>query len=152
LGRLCLVFSAKKWSVAKNHQQTKVKIFQNSGFWSNIFIYYFKQPNKGVSAMKKTVCIAMMAAAGMLLAGQASADEALAKAKGCMACHKVDAKLIGPAYKDVAAKYKASDVATLAKKVQTGGSGVWGAVPMAPNKVTDDEAKKLVTWILTLKK
>jgi cytochrome c len=99
----------------------------------------------------KKACIATMIVAGLMTMGQAQADEALAKAKNCMTCHKLDAKLIGPAYKDVAAKYKASDIPMLTKKVLEGGSGVWGQVPMAPNKITEAEAKKLVTWILSLK-
>lgn len=101
----------------------------------------------------KAAYIAMMVAAGVVMAGQANADEALAKAKGCMACHALDKKLVGPAYKEVAAKYKGDKaaVATLAAKVIAGGKGNWGAVPMPPNKVTEDEAKKLVTWVLTVK-
>jgi len=101
----------------------------------------------------KATYIAMMVAAGVVMAGQAHADEALAKAKGCMACHAVDKKLVGPAYKDVAAKYKGDKaaVATLAAKVISGGKGNWGAIPMPPNKVSEDEAKKLVTWVLSLK-
>ena len=77
----------------------------------------------------KAAYIAMMVAAGVVMAGQANADEALAKAKGCMACHAVDKKLVGPSYKDVAAKYKADKgaVATLAAKVIAGGKGNWGA-------------------------
>ena len=81
----------------------------------------------------------------------AMADEAMMKAKGCVACHKIDGKLIGPSYKEVAAKYTAADVDKLAEKVQKGGKGVWGAIPMTPNKVTPEEAKQLVTWILSLK-
>ncbi|WP_428825958.1 c-type cytochrome [Azonexus sp. IMCC34842] len=101
----------------------------------------------------KAVYIAMMAAAGIVMTGQAHADEALAKAKNCMSCHAVDKKLVGPAYKDVAAKYKGDKgaVATLAAKVKAGGKGVWGQIPMPPNNVTDDEAKKLVTWVLSQK-
>lgn len=84
----------------------------------------------------------------------ALADEASLKKYGCMACHKVDTKVVGPAYKDVAKKYqgKADAVDTLAKKVRTGGKGVWGPVPMPANlSVSEDEAKKLVTYILNLK-
>ncbi len=101
----------------------------------------------------KAVYVAMMAAAGIAMAGQVQADEALAKAKNCLACHAVDKKLVGPAYKDVAAKYKADKgaVATLAAKIKSGGKGVWGEIPMPPNNVTDDEAKKLATWILSQK-
>ncbi|MDR1646430.1 MAG: c-type cytochrome [Zoogloeaceae bacterium] len=101
--------------------------------------------------MKKMYIAAVMAAAGLVLAVPAQADEALAKSKNCMTCHKTDAKLIGPAYKDVAKKYTDKDVGSLADKVIKGGSGVWGAVPMAPNNVTKDEATKLVKWILSLK-
>ena len=95
----------------------------------------------------------MMFAAGLGVAGQAMADEALAKAKNCMACHAIDKKIVGPAYKDVAAKYKgdAGAVDKLASKVKAGGKGVWGEIPMPPNNVTPEEAKKLVTWILSQK-
>ena len=82
------------------------------------------------------------------------ADEALAKAKNCMACHATDKKLVGPAYKDVAAKYAKDkgSVDVLAAKIMKGGSGVWGPVPMPANpQVNEAEAKKLATWILTIK-
>lgn len=86
------------------------------------------------------------------LALPAMADEALAKAKGCTACHAVDKKLVGPAYKDVAKKYKgdakASD--TMVNSILKGSQGKFGPVPMPPNKVTDDEAKKLAAWVLTV--
>ena len=101
----------------------------------------------------KSVFIATMAAAGIVMAGQVHADEALAKAKNCMACHAIDKKLVGPAYKDVAAKYKgdAKAPAVLAAKVKAGGKGVWGEMPMPPNNVTEEEAKKLVAWVLSQK-
>ena len=100
----------------------------------------------------KAVYVAMLAA-GVVMAGQAQADEALAKAKNCMACHAIDKKVVGPAYKDVAAKYKGDKtaVATLAAKIKTGGKGVWGEVPMPPNNVTPEEATKLATWVLSQK-
>jgi cytochrome c len=103
--------------------------------------------------MKKVLAIALMTAAGLVVSGQAAADEALAKAKGCLACHTVDKKLIGPTYKEVAAKYSAADSATLVNKILEGGTGVWGNVPMTPNKatVTKADAETLVKWILTLK-
>ena len=101
----------------------------------------------------KAAYFAMMALAGVALAGQAQADEALAKAKNCMSCHQVAVKVLGPAYKDVAAKYKgdAGAVDKLAAKIKAGGKGVWGEIPMPPNNVTPDEAKKLATWVLSLK-
>ena len=99
-----------------------------------------------------TACAGIALAAAMLASPAAMADEALLKSKGCTACHANDKKLIGPAYKDVAKKYKGDAKAPdmLAGKVVKGGQGVWGPIPMPPNKVSDDEAKKLVTWILAL--
>ena len=101
----------------------------------------------------KAVYVAVMAAAGIVMAGQAQADEALAKSKNCMACHAIDKKLVGPAYKDVAAKYKgdAKAPAMLAEKIKAGGKGVWGEVPMPPNNVTPEEATKLATWVMAQK-
>ena len=101
----------------------------------------------------KAVYVAMMAAAGIVMAGQAQADEALAKAKNCMSCHAIDKKLVGPSYKEVAAKYKgdAGAAEALAAKVKAGGKGVWGQIPMPPNNVTPEEAKKLATWVLSQK-
>ncbi len=84
----------------------------------------------------------------------AFADQALATAKNCMACHAVDKKVVGPAYKDVAAKYKADKTAAdkLAAKIMKGGSGVWGAIPMPANpQVNEAEAKKLAAWVLSQK-
>ena len=107
--------------------------------------------------MKKTLTIAVAAAALAGLAGTnvALADTALATKSGCLACHQVDKKVVGPSYKDVAAKYAGADAAKvdeLAAKVIKGGVGVWGQVPMPPNaKITPEDAKTLVTWILTQK-
>jgi len=89
-------------------------------------------------------------------AGAATSDAAatqLLTKYNCQACHAVDKKLVGPAYKDVAAKY-AGDAGALAKleqKVKTGGSGVWGQIPMPPNNVPDADLKTLVEWILAKK-
>lgn len=101
--------------------------------------------------MKRALIILAATAA---VAGPAMANEALAKAKNCMACHAVDKKLVGPSYKDVAKKYAgdAKAVDMLAAKIQKGGAGVWGAVPMPANpQVNADEAKKLAAWVLSLK-
>lgn len=81
----------------------------------------------------------------------ALADQALASAKNCMACHAVDKKLVGPSYKDVAKKYAGDKTAVdkLAGKIIKGGSGVWGAVPMPANpQVSEADAKKLAAWVL----
>jgi cytochrome c len=90
-------------------------------------------------------------AAGLGYGQPALADAELARAKNCMACHAVDKKLIGPSYKDVAAKYASDRNATakLAKKVRDGGVGVWGQIPMPANpQVSAEEAVKLVNWVL----
>jgi cytochrome c len=81
------------------------------------------------------------------------ADLALATSKNCMACHALDHKVVGPAYKDVAAKYAGDKnaVAKLTKKILNGGSGVWGAIPMPANsQVNEAEAKQLAAWVLTI--
>ena len=88
------------------------------------------------------------------VAAPAMADLALATSKNCMACHAVDQKLVGPAYKEVAAKYAGQKDAVdkLAAKIIKGGSGVWGPVPMPANaQVNEAEAKKLAAWELTQK-
>lgn len=82
-----------------------------------------------------------------------AAEELLAKS-GCTACHSVDKKIVGPAYKEVAAKYKGDKGAEkmLFEKVKAGGQGTWGQVPMPPNsQVKDEDIKKLVKWVLSLK-
>ena len=104
--------------------------------------------------MKRVLFSTLLSAVAVLTAAPAFADQALATSKNCMACHAVDKKLVGPSYKDVAAKYKSDKAAAdkLATKVINGGSGAWGAVPMPANpQVNDAEAKKLVAWILSQK-
>jgi cytochrome c len=101
--------------------------------------------------MKKAL---LLAASSFLCAAPAVADLALATSKNCMSCHAVDRKVLGPAFKDVAAKYKddkgAADM--LAAKIMKGGSGVWGPVPMpANNQVSEADAKKLAAWVLSIK-
>ena len=91
---------------------------------------------------------------GCMTSMPAWASPELAQKKNCMACHAVDKKVIGPAYKDVAAKYagRPDAVAALAQKVMKGGSGVWGPVPMPANpQVSEAEARQLVQWILSQK-
>jgi len=103
----------------------------------------------------KTLIGCLLISAGVLAStGNAVAQEALAKKYNCLACHAVDKKLIGPAYKDVARKYKgvAGAEAKLIAKVKSGGAGVWGQVPMPPNSaVPDADVKALVKWVLSLK-
>ena len=97
-----------------------------------------------------SLLIAMTAA----VAAPAFAQADLAQKKNCMACHAVDKKLVGPSYKDVAAKYAGQKDAAdkLAAKIIKGGSGVWGPVPMPANaQVNPEEAKKLATWVLATK-
>jgi cytochrome c len=94
------------------------------------------------------------AALGAALVAPAFASPELAQKKNCLACHAVDKKVIGPAYKEVAAKYAGQKDAAdkLAQKILKGGSGVWGAVPMPANpQVNEAEAKQLAAWVLTIK-
>jgi cytochrome c len=100
----------------------------------------------------KRAFFAMLVATAV--AGPALADQALATAKNCMACHAVDKKLVGPAYKEVAAKYAGQKDAVdkLSVKIMKGGAGVWGPVPMPANtQVNEAEAKKLAAWVLSQK-
>jgi len=96
----------------------------------------------------------ILGAAACALAASAQASEELAKKHNCLACHTVDKKLVGPAYKDVAAKYRGDKgaEAKLFEKVKNGGAGVWGPVPMPPNNtVPDADIRALVKWILSRK-
>lgn len=102
--------------------------------------------------MMKRALFALVAAAAVTV--PALADEALAKAKNCLACHAMDTKLVGPSYKDVAKKYATQKdaKAMLAAKIIKGGAGVWGAIPMPANaQVSPAEADKLAAWVLSLK-
>lgn len=97
---------------------------------------------------------ALFLALAVAVALPAQAQEELAKKHNCLACHTVDKKLVGPAYKDVAAKYRndSGAQAKLVAKVKNGGQGVWGQVPMPPNpQVPDAELNSLVKWILSQK-
>jgi len=101
--------------------------------------------------MKKALLVAAFA---LCASAPALADLALATAKNCMSCHAVDRKILGPAFKDIAAKYKDNKGAAdmLATKIMKGGSGVWGVVPMpANNQVNEADAKKLAAWVLSAK-
>ena len=101
--------------------------------------------------MKRTLITLAMT---LTVAVPAMAAQALATSKNCMACHAVDKKLVGPSYKDVAAKYagQADAVDKLAVKIMKGSAGVWGPIPMPANaNVNDAEAKKLATWVMTQK-
>jgi len=96
-----------------------------------------------------------VAAASLMLAVNANANEAakaLAQKSGCLACHSVEQKVLGPSYKDVAAKYKGKDMeAKLVAKVKAGGSGVWGPIPMpAHPQVPEQDIKTIVRWVLSL--
>ena len=102
----------------------------------------------------KCIIAASAVTLGLLLAGGAQADEKLAQANGCMTCHQIDKKVLGPSYKDVAAKYKgnAGAEAMLVKKVKDGGKGVWGEMVMPPNAhVKDADITAIVKWILAQK-
>ena len=100
--------------------------------------------------MKSVLICALLAGAAMV-STSAMANLELAKKNNCTACHAVDKKVVGPAFRDVAKKYAGDKTAEakLIDKVKKGGSGVWGAVPMPPNaQVKDDDIKTLVKWVL----
>jgi cytochrome c len=108
--------------------------------------------------MRTVVTLLAAAAAASLAAGAHAADakaaEAFAQASGCLACHTVDKKLVGPSYKEIAARYRSDKgaQANLAQKVKAGGKGAWGDIPMPPNAhVKEADIKTLVQWILSIK-
>jgi len=108
--------------------------------------------------MKSIVTILVGAAVAAFAASAHAADpkaaEALAQASGCLACHTVDKKLVGPSYKEIANRYRKDKgaEANLIKKVKEGGKGVWGDIPMTPNAhVKDQDIKAIVQWILSVK-
>jgi cytochrome c len=96
------------------------------------------------------------AAALLTLSGAAFANEGqtLAQKNACMSCHGVDKKIVGPAFKEVSAKYAGDKNAqsALVEKVKTGGKGVWGPIPMPPSpQVKTEDAAKIIDWVLSLK-
>src|SRR6266542_483046 len=100
----------------------------------------------------KRLLLASALAAGVAMAAGAQANEKLAQASGCMTCHGIDKKVIGPSYKEVAQKYRNDKQAEakLFQKVKAGGKGVWGETPMPPNAhVKDQDIKTLVHWVLS---
>ena len=103
----------------------------------------------------KKILIPLLAMGGALVLQPAMAQdgEALFKSKPCAACHNVDMKMVGPALKEVAAKYAGQDGAVdlLAGHIKNGSQGVWGPIPMPPNAVTEEEAKILAEWVLSQK-
>lgn len=103
--------------------------------------------------MKKILVPVLALGALSLQPAMAQTGEELFKAKGCAACHSIDTKLVGPAYKEVAAKYagQGDAVTTLVTSITKGSQGKYGPIPMPPNAVTEEEAKILAEWILSQK-
>jgi cytochrome c len=104
--------------------------------------------------MKKLNLLLVTGAALLSFGAQAATGEEIMTKSGCMACHAKDKKMVGPSLKDIAAKYKGQDVvAKLSTKVRTGGAGVFGPIPMAPNapeKINDADLKTAIQWVLSL--
>lgn len=99
------------------------------------------------------LALGALAAAALAASAPAAASEALAKSKNCMACHTVAARLVGPAWLEVAARYSAADAGRLANSIRRGSKGAWGAVPMPSNsRVSEEDARKLAAWIVNLGK
>jgi cytochrome c len=105
------------------------------------------------ASMKLTTISSFAVAAGLLfgVVQGAQASEALARSKNCLSCHTVDKRVVGPSYKDIAARYKGKSAeAALVQKIRQGGSGSFGAVPMPPNpNVSEADARTLAKWILS---
>lgn len=104
-------------------------------------------------AVAKNKAEAAPAPAAKPAAAVATGPEALAQAKGCLVCHKVDMKVVGPAYKDVAAKYKgdAGAFEMLVAKAKSGGTGTWGQIPMPPQAhVPEEDLRTIIKWVLSL--
>lgn len=100
--------------------------------------------------MKKLLVGCLLGILG--LGSPIKASESLAQSKGCLSCHGLEKRIVGPAYREVAKKYQGQDVVErLSEKVMKGGGGVWGPVPMPPNAVSKEDARTLVQWILQLK-
>jgi cytochrome c len=106
------------------------------------------------NAMKKLIIVTLTTLAAISVSTSAMADLKLATDKNCIGCHSVDKKLVGPGYKDIAAKYATQKDAVdyLAGKISKGGANVWGPIPMPANpQVNAAEAKTLATWVMSLK-
>lgn len=105
--------------------------------------------------MKTRTAVQLGIVAGLMIAGSAMAADMppLAQQSGCTACHAIDQKIVGPAWMDVAKKYRGvkGAEAKLVAKVKNGGGGVWGEVPMPPQAAPEANVKKLVKFILALK-
>ena len=104
--------------------------------------------------LHKSSLVAIASFASFVFATPAMADLKLATDKNCMSCHSVEKKVVGPSYKDIAAKYTSQKDAVdmLAGKISKGGAGVWGPIPMPANaQVNAAEAKTLATWVMSLK-
>ncbi|MEJ2395941.1 MAG: c-type cytochrome [Candidatus Thiodiazotropha sp.] len=105
--------------------------------------------------MERLLVIALMLLA--LISGSVQASQMLAMQSGCLGCHKADAKLVGPAFKDIAAKYAGdpAQIDRLANKVKAGSTPgeplVWGTVAMPPNQASPEKIRQVVEWIMTLK-
>ena len=99
----------------------------------------------------RKIALTLLALGGLAAQPALAQDaESLFQTKACAACHAVDVKMVGPAFKDVAKKYAGQEdaVAILVESIKTGSKGKWGQIPMPPNNVTDEQAKALATWVL----
>jgi cytochrome c len=101
--------------------------------------------------MKRRTFLPLIIVAACAIPGYAQASEVIAKKNGCLACHAIDKKMVGPSYKDIATSYKAdkSAASTLAKHVREGSKGIWGATAMPPQgKISDADLASVIDWAL----
>ncbi len=100
--------------------------------------------------MNRSICTLAVLATAFWAASAVASPQDLATKNNCMGCHAVDKKLVGPSYKDIAAKYKGKGAeAALVKKVKAGGTGVWGTMAMPPSPAPEADVKQIVDWIMT---
>ncbi len=98
-------------------------------------------------------CFVFFAIGGLVFASEDKQMLDLANKKGCLACHQLDVKIVGPSWLDVSKKYTEKDIPSLVQSILNGSQGKWGQVPMPPNKglVSEEEANKFATWIIKIK-
>jgi len=130
------------------------KIIVIFGICSLIFACTSGEKSEGTEDTSTVAAAPAEAAPAATSAVGSAKGEQLIGASDCLTCHKVDAKIVGPSYTDVANKYEANEenIEMLANKIIKGGSGAWGEIPMAPHPaISIDDAKEMVKYILSLK-
>ncbi len=114
----------------------------------------FRQAGARRPGRRALAALRLLTLASVVIAAPVLADEKLARSRNCFACHQIESKLVGPAWREVALRYARDPEAELrlARKIREGGSGVWGVIAMAPNPaVSESDARALARWVLSLR-